>query len=146
MDADKHGRAPQVLAGGNVRETNETTLQGPRGVQVVSQYYFAGLAARPWWYGAATTGLEGPAWVGALTAARATIAGELRGLVERDAIEYVRRAAISPMNRGDAAAGTWRCFAETSNAAAGTWMLFRGDEERRGRDVDVSRRRATPRP
>jgi len=77
-----------VLAGGNVRETNETTLQGPRGVQVVSQYYFAGLAARPWWYGAATTGLEGPAWVGALTAARATIAGELRGLVERDAIEY----------------------------------------------------------
>ena len=46
---------------------------------------------------------------------------------------YVRRAEVSPTNRGDAAAATW---------------IVRGDESRRRRDVDIPRFQvaATPLP
>ena len=59
-------------------------------------------------------------------------------------LAHFRRAELRKTGRGDAAASTGR-----GDAAASTW-IFRGDESRRrrGRDVDILRRRvaATPRP
>ena len=60
-----------------------------------------------------------------------------------NAMMRVCGADVPRTGRGDA--GDVYYSVETSRGAAATW-IFRGDESRRGRDVDVSWRRVAPRP
>jgi len=79
-----------VLEGGSAHggcgfgPRNETHL--PDG-QLVSEYYFPGLVAKPWWR-ASHLPDQGVAWVAELEAARAEIAGELRTLLDQDQINF----------------------------------------------------------
>merc|ERR1719247_1873701 len=103
-----------------------TKLRGPHGVQLVSQYYFPGLHARPWWRGAVMRpeGEAAVAWVDALTASHAEVAGELRALVDSGRIAY--RAGHEIGNDFDVWHVTRSLAPRTSAVLEGLGAPFRG--------------------
>ena len=74
-----------VLEGGWDGPRNETQLDDG---QLVSEYYFPGLVAKPWWRAAHVPDNDGVAWLTELEAARDGIASELRALLDADRVPW----------------------------------------------------------